>query len=739
MGGKLDQTTATRTRLLQGIGLAVAITAAIGGGVFYAVTRTKITQKTAPPPTLEQLTSDLAATIQEYWQTPPSERQAKVPDLIELAKKRKPELVALITPDPQRFLDLALPQGQTLSLPPELQQHLELPVMREGRLEVRHTDYFQTGKSIDAYTVIAEDGTRRQLVFAGPIPSLKEGLMLRVTGVEIDSTLVADSDIAANVESSAPASPLVSGAKKVAVFVYSLPDNPLAPDPNIYRGVVFTDQHSINAYYQETSFGNLSLVGKLSPQGDVYGPYTVTGSAAACDLLGWGEQARQQALEAGADLTGYDYYVYMGSEASCGGVGGFASGDVAHINGVIHPFIAHELGHLLGTDHAGVLGSSEYADPFDVMGNRCCFTMRHMSTGRKAYLGWYQGGDLPEVTTTGTYTIYPLEEPSASPKGLKINAGVSGGVVNFFYLEYRRPFPHFDNFLPTDPVVNGISIRKAGDTGGLGRTWLIDTTPGDGNFYNAALQVGTTFTDTPSGVQVTTTQVAPDFSSAETSITLTCAHFNPTVTASSSIGWVAGPGEDELYRLTITNNDSMPCGPSTFEVAATNLQAGWSQAPAPATVTIPAGQSASVDITVTSPPTATGIAFITERASNQSIPSLQGSTTIQYRIDTVVPTVTITNPANGALLDFSSTVIITATTVDNYFVAEREIFIDETSVVRCGQAVPNCTYDWRLTGVSAGTHSIRYTGADLAGNVGAQTITVKVVIGGSGKQELMAP
>lgn len=739
MKKQLDQAMLTRTHLLQSVVLATAIALVIGGGVFYAGTRTKTTQKAASPPTLEQLTSDLAAAIQDYWQTPPSEREAKVPDLIERAKKRKLELIASITADPQKFLDLALPQGQTLSLPSDLQQHLELPVVREGRMEVWHTDYFQTGKSIDAYTVIAEDGTRRQLVFAGPTPSLKQGSTLRVTGFEIDSTLVVDTDTAANIESSALASPLVSGAKKVVVFVYSLPDNPLAPDPNIYRGVVFTDPHSINAYYQETSFGNLSLVGRFSSQGDVYGPYTVTGSAAACDLLGWGEQARQQALEAGADLNGYDYYVYMGSEASCGGLGGFASGDVAHINGVIHPFIAHELGHLLGTDHAGVLGFSEYADPFDVMGNSCCFTMRHMSTGRKAHLGWYQGGDLPEVTTTSTRTIYPLEEPSASPKGLKIYAGVSGSVANFFYLEYRRPFPHFDNFLLTDPVVNGISIRKAGDTGALGRTWLIDTTPGDGNHYNAALQVGATFTDTPAGVQVTTTQVAPDFSSAEVSITLTCTHFNPTVTASSSIGWVAHPGENELYRLTITNNDSLPCEPSTFEVAATNLQAGWSQSPAPATVTIPAQQSASVDITVTSPPTATGVAFITERATNQSNPSFQGSTAIQYRIDTVVPTVTITNPTNGALLRSSSTVNITATASDDYFVAEREIFIDETSVVRCGQTVPNCTYDWRLSSTAPGTHSIRYTGTDLAGNVGAQTITVTVTSGGHRELEELAP
>jgi hypothetical protein len=83
----------------------------------------------------------------------------------------------------------------------------------------------------------------------------------------------------------------------------------------------------------------------------------------------------------------------------------------------------------------------------------------------------------------------------------------------FYYLEYRRPQTPFDAFAPTDPVVNGVTIRVGADYGGTEtsntRPALLDTTPETTTFTDAALAAGRTFRD-PSGFTMTTVATYPD-------------------------------------------------------------------------------------------------------------------------------------------------------------------------------------------------------------------------------------
>ena len=81
-----------------------------------------------------------------------------------------------------------------------------------------------------------------------------------------------------------------------------------------------------------------------------------------------------------------------------------------------------------------------------------------------------------------------------------------------YWLDFRQPFGSwFDNFFPTDPEVNGVSIRYANSSTmpHPSKSWLIDTTPDTDTFADSALAVGRTYTDTLRGVSITTLAVSP--------------------------------------------------------------------------------------------------------------------------------------------------------------------------------------------------------------------------------------
>jgi hypothetical protein len=70
----------------------------------------------------------------------------------------------------------------------------------------------------------------------------------------------------------------------------------------------------------------------------------------------------------------------------------------------------------------------------------------------------------------------------------------SGGVKAWYYLEIRKPGGAFENFLATDPVATGVSIRLNDDPSRLTQSRLIDMRPSNGA-ADGALLPGETFND----------------------------------------------------------------------------------------------------------------------------------------------------------------------------------------------------------------------------------------------------
>jgi hypothetical protein len=128
-----------------------------------------------------------------------------------------------------------------------------------------------------------------------------------------------------------------------------------------------------------------------------------------------------------------------------------------------------------------------------------------------------QLGALPAnarvAATAGTpqYTIGFEEKPLGFPQLVEIpRRRLANGKVESFVVDYRAPYGHIDAWAPTDPVVNGITVRI--HVSGLLQanepdTVVVDATPGSragvDDFIDAPLAAGQSLHDPISGVTIT--------------------------------------------------------------------------------------------------------------------------------------------------------------------------------------------------------------------------------------------
>lgn len=289
-------------------------------------------------------------------------------------------------------------------------------------------------------------------------------------------------------------------SQKVAVILVSLLGVTNGFDPDQIRAAFFgATGRSTQTYWKETSFGKFSVTGAVRTDGDVFGPYTISGDCSYDNVVNASAQAAQNA---GVDLSVYDHvirYTPQGVGSCAGGGEGDQPGENSIIYGLtlnyFWEYAAHEVGHNFGCGHAssydncavgafeGSCEHNEYGDETDVMGSR---NGQYMSYYKDA-LGWLEAANKTVVTSSRQVRLYPIEQPAAGLQSVLVPRGDDSQ----FHLEFRQAVG-YDAFLESN-LTNGVLLRYL-PSGRRTLPHIIDFGSTSGA-RDAALRPGTTFTD----------------------------------------------------------------------------------------------------------------------------------------------------------------------------------------------------------------------------------------------------
>ncbi len=414
----------------------------------------------------------------------------------------------------------------------------------DGTIIERHSDDFEGGESNFRY-LLKRPGKSTLRLAGAKRSELIPGSKVEATGDLSGTTLHVD-DIKPTGGNSTPKA--ASNDRKVAVVLLNFSNDTSEPwTPAQIDSTVFTGSGSVSAYFEEESTEQLKLIGNVVSTGDVFGWYTIDLDNSGCAFGAWEDAARAKAALAGDVLAGYHHYVFIWPDApSCFWAGlAYLPGSTSYINGVpTLRVISHELGHNLSVHHASSYrctdsngqrtflssscSASEYGDPFTVMGTSATY---HSHALAKTQLGFLPSTNTRTVTGPGSYTLVNSEQNQpGQTQLLRLPRTVSsnGYVSQYYYLDLRQPYGSlFETFGPTDPVVNGVSIRLAPDTGSHVQALLLDANPGTSTFTDSALQLSQSAVDPITGVGFKTTAVSGGSATVEISGTPQSAPVDP--------------------------------------------------------------------------------------------------------------------------------------------------------------------------------------------------------------------
>jgi hypothetical protein len=459
----------------------------------------------------------------------------------------------------------------------------------EGELRIAHADDFPTGTSRYLYEVRQADGAIARLVLPTRPEALQAGMRVTVHGTRdvedrVDPARIEILALAPDVQADATAPAVTAKATathSVLVVLMNFSNTTSDPLPVAsVQNVMVNNTNSVANFFREVSYGQHALnvtVTRAWLRSTMAAPTT-------CNYTSIGSAADAAATAAGYTPTNYEYRVYVFPRVSACGWSGLAyigSPKKAWINGagaVGTNVIAHEMGHNFGLLHAasldcaarvtgGACASSEYGDPFNVMGNQRAM---HYDAKQKALLGWIPAATV--ATHTGgnaTYVLNPLETAGGSLYAVKIPAATN----RTYWLEYRQPVG-FDAPLASYPNT-GAQLRLASPfetmCSGCGSysidTQFLDTTPGTTAFTDGTLLAGRSYTDTDYGFTVNVISATASALTVQVSGPGGGAAATSTVLASSANPSAAGAS----VTFTATVSGNAPGGTVAFTANGANI------------------------------------------------------------------------------------------------------------------------------------------------------------------------
>lgn len=312
--------------------------------------------------------------------------------------------------------------------------------------------------------------------------------------------------------------PWTVGTKQVLVIRVDFSDVP--GEPIAQQTAASVINTGVRPYYEDASYGLTSLVATVSD--NVYRLPQTANAYAINDNEAQLHTDARNAASAHYTLANYDRIVvvfanigtsrFPNSQITFGGEGSINSANV-WINGSAsfsNATVAHELGHTYGLLHANLWrindgnpisaagNSLEYGDPFDMMGSTSATGVsrdprHHFNMWSKNRLGWLPDGAVTTVTTSGTYRIYRFDSKDAArtqPLALRIFRD----GVRWYWVGLRQ------NFATGTPQSNGAYVIWGFNN--RQQSQLLDfTTPGS-SANDAAIPLGTEFSDTNFGIRI---------------------------------------------------------------------------------------------------------------------------------------------------------------------------------------------------------------------------------------------
>ncbi|MET7861057.1 hypothetical protein ABZS81_28405 [Streptomyces sp. NPDC005318] len=291
----------------------------------------------------------------------------------------------------------------------------------------------------------------------------------------------------------------VTGQKRALVMATHWSDATPADPAAVQQATLGSSSPSLRTYLQEVSGGLLDLTGDTLTGIDL-GPRPTT-----CDSTAIRSAAASAALARGYDPATYDYLMIdISATSACPWAGlGAQPGNWTISNGTGWKtwVWTHEFGHNLGFTHSDTLKACPVTgnvtqvnssctvsggdDPTDTMGGG---GMHLYPVDYRQFAGWIPDSQVLNVTSGGSYQLGVL--------------GVSGtqeyriarGDGSYLSLEYRRANPPYDDYVSTDPLVNGVIVRIV-TSGSTVHNRLVDATPATSTTADAPLAAGRTLAD----------------------------------------------------------------------------------------------------------------------------------------------------------------------------------------------------------------------------------------------------
>lgn len=537
----------------------------------------------------------------------------------------------------------------------------------DGTLEVFIRENLETGASQHEFFLNrGPDAAPIELLFInGPPSEMRSGIGISVRGlvrngnIEVEATNVEASSSETQTstsEESASAAEAASLDTRTAVVIMVNASDVVHRSADITNmsNYYFGDQNSMKDMYDKISFGQLVIDedvdnadgnGSAEPDGisDVFGPITSTLTAAeiCANPFAHVNEFLNAAEALGVDPALYKHRIFaVPRDLGCGWTGYANVG----CGGTCSAFnrwsqdrntTSHEMAHNLGMGHAGKDGGAEYSDYSSFMGYSLSSGVRALDAAHHWQMGWYESFDPAStevVSVSGTYDIASLQEtqldsdgPSLlAPSIIRIN--VSNGDPYFLS---ARQAEGYDADLTNlnSAALSGVNIHRH-PSSGYGISWRV-----------AQLDAGQSYTDTINNLTITQNGVKSIDEVVSLNIDLgdgECIEADPSLSLNPTFATV-GPDTDYEYSVALTNNDSLICGASTFDLivneeASSFATLGVAPGDQASSSLLIAGSNVSMDIdftvNITQAPGVTAIGTLSVDATPpQEVTDLTGSHT----------------------------------------------------------------------------------------------------------------